>query len=318
MVKYGVFLALMISLLGCSTSAPSDAGVRAYREGMWAEAEATFAPLAARGGAQAQLYIAALAVGGQLNAPLSEDTQKAYLMAAARSGEPAALGHMSWLLADRSEREDWLQSFRANKDQPKEADDLDSWLARGDRTIRVDHALQEKMEWTAKGPLPHDAGTHLFPLISPQTEEAFLSSALQIEDRDWVAVDRQLAGNSDKTAQVRLALRYMYGRGLARDDTRAVKLLHAAGSPTSTSIPCSYQSTVRNVTSSIQCTDQGQVVLGQSRAQWELCQIYAKGKRMKQDASKAEIWCNRAMSDPNYRTRARDALIQMDQSVHAE
>lgn len=318
MVKFGAFLAFVISLLGCSTPAPSDAGIRAYREGVWAEAEAAFAPLAARGDAKAQLYLATMAVGGQLDAPLSEDTQRAYLIAAARSGEPAALGLMTWLLADRHEREDWLRSFRANKDQKKEAVDLEDGFYRGDRTIGADPALHRKMEWTARGPIPHEANTRFFPLISPQIEEAFLSSVLRIEDRDWVAVDRQLAGNGDKPAQARLALRYMYGRGLARDDARAIKMLHAAGSAALTSTPCSYQPSVRNMSSSIQCTDQGQVVLGQKRAQWELCQIYARGERIKIDANEAELWCNRAMNDPVHRTRARDALIEMNLSVHAE
>ncbi|MEO1656313.1 MAG: hypothetical protein AAFR65_01210 [Pseudomonadota bacterium] len=307
-----LMLAGLIWLLAsCMITAPTADGEYAFRGEAWPTAEAEFAPLAEAGDATAQFYMVVMSLRGLLATPLSDDAQRSYLISSASGGELRALGLMVWLSANTEQRGEWLEAYRTGWAEVHTINDDGDILEQLRALGVMDRVLLAPMEELIDGPLSPGTFSNLFPMITPQTEDSFLSASLAFTDADFLAVDQALARDKNKEAQTRLALRHQTGRGVEKDPKRSIRLLRAAASNTPAPRNCFYQAQVGDTPASVQCFGQGAATPGNPRAQWELCQIYAFGRDTEQDEGKAEFWCNRAMRDPRYRTLARDTLIEM-------
>ncbi|MEM0928659.1 MAG: hypothetical protein AAGI89_05120 [Pseudomonadota bacterium] len=309
---------LAFALTACTITSPTTDGVSAYLRSAWPTAEAEFAPLAQQGDTTAQFYMVVMSIRGLLDAPLDEETQRSYLVSSASGGELRALGLMVWLSADTDQRREWLDAYRTSWAEVHSLNRGDNLGQQLRMLSAMDSELVEPMEELIGGPLSSGAFSNLFLSITQETEDDFLRASLALSDADFLTVDQALARDKNKYAQARLALRHREGRGVDQNDRKAIRLLRAAGSTTPGTHNCLYQPEVGNTPASLQCFGQGPSIPAVARAQLELCQMYAFGQGTEQDQGKAEFWCNRAMRDARYRTRARDVLIEMDALEPAE
>ncbi|MEO1042958.1 MAG: hypothetical protein AAFX52_11770 [Pseudomonadota bacterium] len=313
MSRFKVLIWALVSLAvaGCGTTSPSSEGVEAYRQAEWIAAAEELSPLAKRGDALAQFYLAMMSLRGVLQPSLSEEDTRAYLTSSASGGHDGALGLMVWLSADPKERRRWLDVHHVYEAQRRDNPSNQSLVHWESDQSAVDRDLMEVMDEIAGGPIPLSAATEFFPIITPDRERWLLQASMPLNDVDSLVVDQRLARRGNKEAQTRLALRYQSGQGVDKDDDRSITLLHAAGTDTPGQNGCFDQVDVHRSPGSAQCDGQRSTIPGIPRAQWELCQAYAFGRRTEQNEDKAEHWCNRAMADARYRTRARDVLIEM-------
>ncbi|MEM6912417.1 MAG: hypothetical protein AAF511_00420 [Pseudomonadota bacterium] len=319
MRRNSIFFALLFSVLaGCTATTAVPDGVTAYHQNDWARATALLTKPAARGDAEAQLYLALIGLQQSPSQAPNDSALRDYLVSSASSGSYSAYGVLLWLNADGATRDQWLARYRSRPEVLRPPADDRGLIRDHDGPFIIDRQPLGVMETAAGGPLPYAMIDALYPLVDASDQEATLWREITLDTDDFLTVDLGQARLGLKEAQTRLAMRHETGRGVAVDHRRAMRLLHTAASPSAGTQHCADQASIDDVSDFVLCAHQHRATTGLPAAQFKLCQAYAFGELTKKDEDQAEYWCNRAIQSERFRRLARDVLIQMNVSELAQ
>lgn len=310
----GALLIALSLITACATSAPSAEGVQAYLRQDYEQAVAQLDPLAQKGDATAQYYVALMTLEGRPAATTAIATpgQALTLLAASASaGDNKALATLIVLSLAPPEREALADAFNTEPAAPL----MEGVIPGATVPLSAITVLQPRArtlaEAAAGGPLPFAMTIALASALKtvetwPAENQTLGSGAFSL-----YKIDKARAERNDKYAAARLGNRYKDGVGVAQDPAEAFRWHRKAARTSGPPRNCVYQAPVGDTSGSVMCFDAGPTVSGVPKAMLEVCRAYADGVGVDRNPARAKRWCNRAAKNAQWRQEAEAILASL-------
>lgn len=311
--RFGALLIALSLITACATSAPSAEGVQAYLRQDYQQALAQLDPLARKGDATAQYYVALMTLEGRPEATTAIATPAqalALLAASASAGDNRALATLIVLSLTPPEREALAEAFKTQPAPP-----LEDLIPGVTFSLSAAAVLQPRAhaiaEATAGGPLPLAMMISIASALKTVETWPAGSQTLEAGAFSFYEIDKARAERNDKYAAARLGNRYKEGVGAAQDPAAAFRWHRKAARTSGPPRNCVYQAPVGDAPASVMCFDAGAVVAGVPKAMLELCRAYADGVGVDRNPARAKRWCRRAAKDAQWREEAEAILASL-------